>query len=80
MIKAAGQSRATYGAAVDAFTVAPINTLRGKTTGLLLIDKGESMSSRKPLSTGSDKQKEDYILVRALRGTQYPDGSNQRSC
>eukprot|EP00972_Heterocapsa_arctica_P060598 8938823-Heterocapsa_arctica.AAC.1 len=55
MIKAAGQSRATYGAAVDPFTVAQINTLRGKSTqalwpkkyvacrtvGLLIVDKGE---------------------------------------
>ncbi len=54
IIKAAGQSRATYGAAVDPFTVAQINTLRGKytqalwpkkyvacrTVGLLLVDKG----------------------------------------
>eukprot|EP00972_Heterocapsa_arctica_P088359 13029134-Heterocapsa_arctica.AAC.1 len=29
IIKAAGQGRATYGAAVDPFTVAQINTLRG---------------------------------------------------
>eukprot|EP00972_Heterocapsa_arctica_P028686 4220764-Heterocapsa_arctica.AAC.1 len=29
IIKAATQSRATYGAAVDPFTVAHINTLRG---------------------------------------------------
>eukprot|EP00972_Heterocapsa_arctica_P069846 10318270-Heterocapsa_arctica.AAC.1 len=55
MIKAAGQSRATYGAAVDPFTVAQINTFRGKytqalwpkkyvarrTVGLLLVDKRE---------------------------------------
>eukprot|EP00972_Heterocapsa_arctica_P082017 12088636-Heterocapsa_arctica.AAC.1 len=54
IIKAAGQSRATYGAAVDPFTVAHINTLRGKythalwpnkyaacrTVGLLSVDKG----------------------------------------
>eukprot|EP00972_Heterocapsa_arctica_P107074 15773671-Heterocapsa_arctica.AAC.1 len=55
MIKAAGQSRATYGAAVDPFAIAQLNTLRGKytqalwpktyvarrTVGLLIIDKGE---------------------------------------
>eukprot|EP00972_Heterocapsa_arctica_P001719 245462-Heterocapsa_arctica.AAC.1 len=35
MIKAAGQSRATYGAAVDPFSVAQINTLRGKYTQAL---------------------------------------------
>eukprot|EP00972_Heterocapsa_arctica_P063524 9376708-Heterocapsa_arctica.AAC.1 len=55
MIKAAGQSRATYGAAVDPFSVAQINTLRGKcaqalwpkkyvacrTVGLFSVDKGD---------------------------------------
>eukprot|EP00972_Heterocapsa_arctica_P078461 11572288-Heterocapsa_arctica.AAC.1 len=55
IIKAAGQRKATYGAAVDPFTVARINTLRGKytqalwpnkyvacrTVGLLIVDKGE---------------------------------------
>ena len=55
IIKTAGQSKATYGAAVDPFTVAQINTLRGKctqalwpkqyvacrATGLLIVDKGE---------------------------------------
>eukprot|EP00972_Heterocapsa_arctica_P052461 7717547-Heterocapsa_arctica.AAC.1 len=35
IIKAAGQSMATYGAAVDPFTVAQINTLRGKYTQAL---------------------------------------------
>eukprot|EP00972_Heterocapsa_arctica_P031556 4647722-Heterocapsa_arctica.AAC.1 len=54
IIKTAGQSRATYGAASDPFTQAQINTLREKytqalwpkkfmacrTTGLMLIDKG----------------------------------------
>eukprot|EP00972_Heterocapsa_arctica_P063618 9388851-Heterocapsa_arctica.AAC.1 len=35
IIRAAGQSRATYGAAVDPFTVAHINTLRGKCTQAL---------------------------------------------
>eukprot|EP00972_Heterocapsa_arctica_P032655 4810002-Heterocapsa_arctica.AAC.1 len=35
VIKAAGQSRATYGAVVDPFTVAQINTLRGKYTQAL---------------------------------------------
>ena len=55
IIKTAGQSKATYGGAVDPFTVAQINTLRGKctqalwpkkyvacrATGLLIVDKGE---------------------------------------
>ena len=54
-IKAAGQSRATYGAAVDPFTVAQISALRAKytqalwpnkyvacrTVGRLIVDKGE---------------------------------------
>eukprot|EP00972_Heterocapsa_arctica_P042691 6294325-Heterocapsa_arctica.AAC.1 len=55
IIKTAAQSKATYGAAVDPFTVAQINTLRAKytqalwpkkytacrTTGLLIVDQGE---------------------------------------
>eukprot|EP00972_Heterocapsa_arctica_P000564 83002-Heterocapsa_arctica.AAC.1 len=55
IIKTAGQSMAKYGAAVDRFTQAEINALRRRyaqalwpnkyvarrTTGLLLVDKGE---------------------------------------
>eukprot|EP00972_Heterocapsa_arctica_P019695 2906296-Heterocapsa_arctica.AAC.1 len=59
IMKSAGQSRATYGAAADPFTVAQINTLRGKYTqalwpktyvacrvvGLLLVDEKLSRGS-----------------------------------